>query len=115
MAWGGSFYFACPVAVNVYQEFKKFEKRPVTEYGNDPAGCSITNPEDILFIGCVWDAYKHLSSNDYMLLEKGSATPYFQCRSSEADVIVPNSIIKDYYSGLDAEAHERDMIPTLCV
>lgn len=115
VAWGGSCYVACPVAVDVYQEFKKFENNPVTEFGTDAAASAVTDPEDILFLGRVWDSYKHLSSYDFLLLEKGSTTPYHRCRAPDADVIVPNSIIKDYYSTLDADTQKRDMIPTLCV
>lgn len=99
-----------PVIPALYHEFKHFGSEKITEksqysYLNDsfdfiPETPTLDDDDDKKIIQIVWKLYGEYSAGDLVDMTHQEGTPWFYTYVPRANKVIPNKLIKEYYTTL---------------
>ena len=97
-----------PVVSNVYHKFKGYGNSQITNYAHTSDGIMLPDVHDIetgMFLQKIWDVYRTHDGIRLSAMTHQSGTPWDTVWNKmngkdKKDVIIPNNIIQEYYSGL---------------
>jgi uncharacterized phage-associated protein len=97
-----------PIVPSVYHQFKNYASDPITSYAKEFTGTTldapqVTDTKIVHFLYRIWETYKHFDAAAITAICQSQNTPWCTVWNhashdfSQAILIIPNDIIKQYY------------------
>ncbi len=91
-----------PVIPGMYDAFKDFGNRPVTNPVMSPYGMGVFDPQAESVIGAVYQYYGNKGGIELSTLTHLPGTPWSRAYNGFSSTIIPDGVIKSYYDDLVA-------------